>query len=391
MIVNKISSLNFKAQDYNKKAEKADVNKNKRDKILLYSALGLCVVNTALLFKKTSQTRLKELIRDELLQKQIENRKFLYKTFNVESFTDKKEVASIDDLAGLEQLKEFINKYKTLSDNRQTMKEHNIEPFTAILLWGVPGTGKTSAAMGIAKKLDADFIRLDKELFDSEFISKGPRQLAEYFRNIKEHANKNPNKKLVVFMDEIDSTISIDRGLEAKQDDVLINTLKQGITDLQRECENVIFIGATNKDPSGLKSDNTAVRLNTAILSRFNYQFELELPQPKFIKEAWEKLVRTQSGKAKFNNSQNNIIAQKFYELGMSYRDIKNAANKMNIEDAVEYCKSGSYDSAKNLINVLKNDEKIGYDAVKKESISSDRKKQIIDALESQLKINTFY
>ncbi len=130
---------------------------------------------------------------------------------------------------------------------------------------------------------------------------------------------------------------------------------------------------------------------NTAILSRFNYQFELELPQPKFIKEAWEKLVRTQSGKAKFNNSQNNIIAQKFYELGMSYRDIKNAANKMNIEDAVEYCKSGSYDSAKNLINVLKNDEKIGYDAVKKESISSDRKKQIIDALESQLKINTFY
>ena len=271
------------------------------------------------------------------------------------------------------------------------MKEHNIEPFTAILLWGVPGTGKTSAAMGIAKKLDADFIRLDKELFDSEFISKGPRQLAEYFRNIKEHANKNPNKKLVVFMDEIDSTISIDRGLEAKQDDVLINTLKQGITDLQRECENVIFIGATNKDPSGLKSDNTAVRLNTAILSRFNYQFELELPQPKFIKEAWEKLVRTQSGKAKFNNSQNNIIAQKFYELGMSYRDIKNAANKMNIEDAVEYCKSGSYDSAKNLINVLKNDEKIGYDAVKKESISSDRKKQIIDALESQLKINTFY
>ena len=119
MIVNKISSLNFKAQDYNKKADlKANVNKNKRDKILLYSALGLCVVNTALLFKKTSQTRLKELIRDELLQKQIENRKFLYKTFNVESFTDKKEVASIDDLAGLEQLKEFINKYKTLSDNR---------------------------------------------------------------------------------------------------------------------------------------------------------------------------------------------------------------------------------------------------------------------------------
>lgn len=203
----------------------------------------------------------------------------------------------------------------------------------------MPGTGKTTAAKGIAKKLDADFIQIDKELFDSEFVSVSTRQLTMLVDQIEQHAKNNPKKQIVVFMDEIDSTISIDMGKAAKQDDVLINTLKQGIVDLQQECKNVIFIGATNKDPNGLKSDNTAVRLNTAILSRFNYQFELDLPQPKDIKEAWNKLIKTQSGKEKFTDKQNEIIAQKFHKLGMSYREIKNISNKLNIEDAVEFCK----------------------------------------------------
>ena len=187
----------------------------------------------------------------------------------------------------------------------------------------MPGTGKTTAAKGIAKKLDADFIQIDKELFDSEFVSVSTRQLTMLVDQIEQHAKNNPKKQIVVFMDEIDSTISINMGKEAKQDDVLINTLKQGIVDLQQECKSVIFIGATNKDPNGLKSDNTAVRLNTAILSRFNYQFELDLPQPKDIKEAWNKLIKIQSGKEKFTDKQNEIIAQKFHKLGMSYREIK--------------------------------------------------------------------
>ena len=248
----------------------------------------------------------------------------------------------------------------------------------------MPGTGKTTAAKGIAKKLDADFIQIDKELFDSEFVSVSTRQLTMLVDQIEQHAKNNPKKQIVVFMDEIDSTISIDMGKEAKQDDVLINTLKQGIVDLQQECKNVIFIGATNKDPNGLKSDNTAVRLNTAILSRFNYQFELDLPQPKDIKEAWNKLIKTQSGKEKFTDKQNEIIAQKFHKLGMSYREIKNISNKLNIEDAVEFCK-GSYNSKNNLINVLKNDEKIGYNHITKTEMDNNKKLQIIKELEKEL------
>ena len=228
--------------------------------------------------------------------------------------------------------------------------------------------------MGDEKNPEKDFEKEKKKKIEKE-----PE------KQTKKAPKPKKKKQIVVFMDEIDSTISIDMGKEAKQDDVLINTLKQGIVDLQQECKNVIFIGATNKDPNGLKSDNTAVRLNTAILSRFNYQFELDLPQPKDIKEAWNKLIKTQSGKEKFTDKQNEIIAQKFHKLGMSYREIKNISNKLNIEDAVEFCKKGSYNSQNNLINVLKNDEKIGYNHITKTEMDNNKKLQIIKELEKEL------
>ena len=380
------SKIHFGSAE-NSKHDKSTKHNNRKnaDKILIGTALGLAVINTALLVKKPSQKKVEEMVKDKFLEEQIKNRKLLFSKFKFESFKDNDKIASIDDLAGLEQLKDFINKQQVLLKNKNIQKEHNIDNFSSLLLWGVPGTGKTTAVLGIAKKLDADFIRLDKELFDSEFISKGPRQLAEYFRNIEMHAKNHKDKNIVVFMDEIDSTISVDRGLEAKQDDVLVNTLKQGLTDLQQKCDNVIFIGATNKDPNGIKSDNTAVRLNSAVLSRFNYQFELKLPEPKTIQEAWTKLMKTKSGKDKFTNKQNEIIAQKFAELGMSFRDIKNTANKLNIEDAVEFCRKGSYNSKANLINVIKNDEKTGYDHVKKIEMDKNKNAKILEELKAGL------
>ena len=347
---------------------------NKTDRVLLYSLMGFSALMAFNMLDRTSKTRLQKLFAEEVEGKNKTKEMNLHKTVEIEikSFKDDTIIESIDNLVGLNKIKDFVNKYQTLLSNKKTAREHNIEPVSSILFLGVPGTGKTTAAKGIAKKLDADFIQIDKELFDSEFVSVSTRQLTMLVDQIEQHAKNNPKKQIVVFMDEIDSTISIDMGKEAKQDDVLINTLKQGIVDLQQECKNVIFIGATNKDPNGLKSDNTAVRLNTAILSRFNYQFELDLPQPKDIKEAWNKLIKTQSG-------------QKFHKLGMSYREIKNISNKLNIEDAVEFCKKGSYNSQNNLINVLKNDEKIGYNHITKTEMDNNKKLQIIKELEKEL------
>ena len=62
------------------------------------------------------------------------------------------------------------------------------------------------------------------------------------------------------------------------------------------------------------------------------------MPNKEAIKDTWVQLMKTGSGKNKFTEQQNEIISKKFVELGMSYRDIANIADKLNREDAVEFC-----------------------------------------------------
>ena len=304
---------------------------------------------------------------------------------SIENLKNNKNVLSLDELSGLENIKNFINDQILLLKNSEVQNEHKVKNFNSLLLWGVPGTGKTSVAKGIAKKLDADFIMLDKEAFDSEFVSAGPRNLAILMEQIEVHAKNNPSKSIVVFMDEIDGTMPVDISRQAKHSDDLVNTLKRGITNLQENCQNIIFIGATNKDPNGLKSDNITIRLNPAVLSRFKYQIEFGLPHKNAINDAWTKLVKTAGGRDKFTDSQNEAIAEKFYELKMSFRDLNNIADKLNRQDAIEYCKKGSYNSKENLINVLLTDEKIGYDPIKKETIQREKIITIVNELKKKM------
>ncbi len=360
-----------------------DNKRTKKEMVNYASIIGLIGLSTLLMLDRTSEIRIKKL----LAKKEQDVRTHAGDTTKLvfSNLKNNKSVMSLDEISGLDNLKKFVNQIDILSKNKEVSKEHKIENSVSILLWGLPGTGKTTAAKGIAKKLDADFISLNKELFDSSYVSEGPRQLSSYLESIKEYSKNNPNKKIVVFMDEIDGTISIDNGSNTRHSEDLVNVMKRYLTDLQSECDNIIFIGATNKDPNGLKSDNTAIKLNNAILSRFNYQFEIGLPDENAVFDAWSKLTKTLSGKEKFTEKQNKLISETFNKLGMSYRDIKNISDKLNIEDAVEFCKKGSYNSKTNLIYALQNDEKIGYDHIKKANIDTDLKKKIINNLENNI------
>ena len=371
----------------NTKAEKSPHDKpdNKGKKsITAIAAIGLAAASTIYMLIRTDKTRIQKILADS--KKGFKNRLDSGQLeIEIKNFKDNKNIKSIDELSGLNNIKDFINSYEIILKNPEAKKEHNIHEFSSLLFWGVPGTGKTSAAMGIAKKLDADYIQIDKEFFDSMFVSEGSRRLAEMIDQIEQHAKSHPDKRIIVFMDEIDGTISIDRSNNSRHSEDLINTLKRGLTYLQEECNNIIFIGATNKDPNGIKSDNISVKLNPAILSRFKYQIEFSLPDKEALNDSWTRLMKTGSGKNKFSVKQNEVIAQKFEELGMSFRDITNIADKLNRADAVEFCRTGNYNSKKNLIQILRNDEKIGYDSVKKSNIEEKKKVKIIEELENLL------
>ncbi len=111
--------------------------------------------------------------------------------------------------------------------------EENYLP--SIILWGPPGTGKTTIANLLSNKLEADFIKLSA-------IESGVKEI----RNVIEKSKYNlkNDKKTILFIDEI-------HRFNKSQQDALLHSVEDG---------SVILIGATTENPS--------FEVNSALISR---------------------------------------------------------------------------------------------------------------------------
>jgi len=105
---------------------------------------------------------------------------------------------------------------------RQIIK--NKEP-VSLILWGPPGSGKTTLARIIANEVDAEFIELSA-------VTSGKKDI----NNIVEHAKQNWNLKLrtILFVDEI-------HRFNKAQQDAFLPHVESGL---------ITLIGATTENPS---------------------------------------------------------------------------------------------------------------------------------------------
>lgn len=105
-----------------------------------------------------------------------------------------------------------------------------------LILWGPPGSGKTTLALALAHELKAAFVQLNA-------VEAGVKALKEAAQEGRNRRLQN-NEKTLVFIDEI-------HRLNKGQQDVLLPHLESG---------DIILIGATTENPS--------YELNRALLSR---------------------------------------------------------------------------------------------------------------------------
>ena len=105
-----------------------------------------------------------------------------------------------------------------------------------LILWGPPGTGKTSFALALSKEVDAEFVSI--HAVDSG--AKELREIGEQGRNRR----RMYQRKTLLFVDEI-------HRFNKAQQDVLLPFIEQG---------DLILVGATTENPS--------YELNKALLSR---------------------------------------------------------------------------------------------------------------------------
>jgi 26S proteasome regulatory subunit T2 len=113
---------------------------------------------------------------------------------------DKAPTESYADIGGLEQqIQEVRESVELPLLHPELYEEMGIRPPKGVILYGVPGTGKTLLAKAVANQTSATFLRIVGSELIQKYLGDGPKLVRELFRVAEEHAPS------IVFIDEIDA------------------------------------------------------------------------------------------------------------------------------------------------------------------------------------------
>jgi putative ATPase len=166
----------------------------------------------------------------------------------------------LPDLIRPENLADFFGQEKLIGKNSYLFRAIENDNIPSMILWGPPGSGKTTLAHIIASATKSEFLCISA-------VSSGKKMLLEIIAKAQE--NKSAGKKTILFIDEIH------RWNKAQQD-ALLPYVENG---------TIMLIGATTENPS--------FEVNSALVSRARV-FVLEKLTPvdleKIIKRALKKI-----------------------------------------------------------------------------------------------------
>jgi len=113
---------------------------------------------------------------------------------------DKAPTETYADIGGLEnQIQEIKESVELPLTHPELYEEMGIRPPKGVILYGVPGTGKTLLAKAVANQTSATFLRVVGSELIQKYLGDGPKLVRELFRVAEEHAPS------IVFIDEIDA------------------------------------------------------------------------------------------------------------------------------------------------------------------------------------------
>ncbi|EPB87829.1 26S protease regulatory subunit 4 [Mucor circinelloides 1006PhL] len=113
---------------------------------------------------------------------------------------EKAPTESYADIGGLEQQVQEIKEAVELPlTHPELYEEMGIKPPKGVILYGVPGTGKTLLAKAVANQTSATFLRIVGSELIQKYLGDGPKLVRELFRVAEENAPS------IVFIDEIDA------------------------------------------------------------------------------------------------------------------------------------------------------------------------------------------
>jgi len=141
------------------------------------------------------------------------------------------------------------------------------DTLSSIILWGPPGTGKTTLAKITAENTNSDFFQLNA-------VSSGVKDLRNVIEKAKE--NLNYNKRTILFIDEI-------HRYNKAQQDALLSSVETG---------EIILIGATTENPSFEIISALRSRVRIFILNELTKNDLQNILNRALIKDEFLKLLK---------------------------------------------------------------------------------------------------
>jgi AAA+ superfamily predicted ATPase len=179
-----------------------------------------------------------------------------------------------EQLKGIDEAKEIIERRVILPlANPEQAARHAVAPPRAVVLFGPPGTGKTTFAKGIASRLEWPFI----EINPPELAGEGPERQAKLLGAAFDSILELPSA--VVFVDEVEDIASA-RTEERKVTPSIVNEFLKQIPRL-RDVPHHLLVCATN----------WVARLDSAFLrpGRFDYVLPVGPPDAEARRAVWER------------------------------------------------------------------------------------------------------
>ncbi len=190
-----------------------------------------------------------------------------------------------------QDFEEFVGQEHLVGTNGTIRKMLDAGNVRSMILWGPPGTGKTTLARLIAGRLQADFFQVNA-------VSSGVQEIREIISTAEKSLESG--RRTILFIDEI-------HRFNKAQQDALLESVENG---------SIILIGATTENPSfevisPLLSrsqvyvlDNLGEKELMTILNRTLQQDEIvkkfaQDSEPILSKDAEEELIRLSGGDAR--------------------------------------------------------------------------------------------
>lgn len=166
---------------------------------------------------------------------------------------------SLNDLIGMEEIKEEVLQLKDLLQNKRKYEDFGIKNTFNIMFSGPAGTGKTRMAMFLAKELRLPLI-VGTGNVETGLVGGGAMNIRRIFNEARLAAAKNGGA--IIFLDEAQVLLrKRGEGRNKWEDDSANELLAQldGVNS-ETEDENIIFIAASNFNSDNMKIDEAMER-----------------------------------------------------------------------------------------------------------------------------------